>query len=311
MKTDDTHPLLRKRFGMLRHWCRWKKAWDQAEHAEQMMGLLHVAFDMESHASGDAEERFLFLLDVADGYADYDWLKKPEDYPTFGCSYGRLEPTGLIGEAYQMRSTVARKAMQVLCDRALSFERVKGTQSTWLFLRPEVFGKLLWFLDDGDRRERGYNLSDRDHDRLDRAIGKFALELIGNAWPLRHDAFGAETLHELDRVSGMFQAARPRFVRMLFRMHALDRLVSRDKRWLDMGEAELRVLRDVARLRSHVSARTSEYESLDEALSDGAQAAQVLLGVEACRRHHERKRRIAEAERKQRQAEEELKNARQ
>jgi hypothetical protein len=311
MDKDDTHPLLRKKFGMLRHWCLWKKAWDEAEHAEQLMGLLHVAFDMEPSEQGDWIERYRFLFEVADGFEAYDELKRPDDYPTFGCTWGTLSPTGIISEPSQMRRTVAVKAMQVLCDRALRFEPTKGYQLAWRFTEPEIFEKLLWFFDDADRRTRGYNLSDRDDGRISKATREFMRAFIGNAWRFLPGAFGEFNRQDEERIRSMFAAARPRFVRMLFRMERLDLLVNIDKRWRDMGEPEMAVLRAVARLRSNGNATYGEYASLDEALSEGSKAAQVLITVQACQREADRQRGLSEAERGLREAQERLERARQ
>jgi hypothetical protein len=311
METNDTHPLLRKEFGMIRHWFLWKKAWDEAEHAEQLMGLLHVAFDMETSEPNDWIERYRFLLDVADGFEAYDELKKPDDYPTFGCTYGTLAPTGIINERRQMRRTVATKAMQVLCDRVLRFEPTKGYQLAWRFTQPEIFEKLLWFFDDADRRTHGYNLSDRDDGRISTATRAFVRALIGNAWRFLPNAFGDRfDRKDEESIRAMFDAARPRFVRMLFRMGKLDLLVNIDKRWRDMGAAEMSVLCAVAKLRSNTNAGYGEYESRDEALCEGSNAAKVLIAIEACRREEERKRVIAQAEREVREAQEKLKQAR-
>lgn len=310
METNDTHPLLLKEFGMIRHWCLWKEAWAEAKHAEQLMGLLHVAFDMEPDGRGDMIECFRFLLEVADGFAAYDELKKPEDYPTFGCSWGTLSPTGLIGEACQMRRTVATKAMQVLCVRALRFERTMSHHLTWRIFQPEIFEKLLWFFDDAERRAHGHNLSDQDEDRVHKAARVFVRELILGAWPFVPGRFGDPERPEDDRLSKMFAAARPRFVRMLFRMDMLELLVDNDKRWRDMGEAEMAVLGEAAKRRSSRNAAHGEYASRDEASCDGSRAAQILIVVEACRREEARRARIADAERRQRKAQLDLETAR-
>jgi hypothetical protein len=275
------------------------------------MGLLHVAFDMEASDQGESIERFRFLLEVADGFEAYDEFRKPDDSPGFGCTYGTLMPTGIIHEPRQMRRTVAAKAMQVLCDRAFRFEPAKGFQMAWLFVLPEVFEKLTWFLDDGDRRTHAYNLSDLDHGRFTTAVREFACRFIGSAWEFMPDRFGRFNRQEEMQIRTMFAAARPRFVSMLFRMNRLGMLIDIDKRWSDMGEPEMAVLRAAARRRSMGNEVYGEYLSRDEALYEGSRAAQVLIAIEACQRQLERKRRLADAEQKLHEAEAEIKETRQ
>lgn len=304
---QETHPLLQKELRMLRHWRLWKEAWDKTVNAEELMGLLHVACDMETQ-EGESLERFTLLLEVADGYQDRKGLTKPEDYPTFGVSWGTLAPIGPVSEPVQIRSAIAAKAMRVLRDRILKYEPTKQRYMPWLVVEPEGFAKLLWFFDDADRRLQGYNLAVCDDGRLNADVRTFAWALICSGWRFMPGAFGEFSHDDTGRLRDMFAAARPRFVRMLFRMGRLGSLIDVNKRWQDMGESEMDVLSAVALRRSSI-ADFGSYDGLGEALCEGSQAAQVLIAVEACLKEQARKRRIADAERTKREAEQEIEAA--
>jgi len=106
------HPLLSREIRPLYNWHEWLARWDAALTAEELLGLLHVGFnvplDRSEHGEKgyDAVDRVLFYFAIADGWADSDLLELPTDRKNFG------------GDAFarvKRRQELACKAFDMLC----------------------------------------------------------------------------------------------------------------------------------------------------------------------------------------------------
>jgi len=280
METNEPHPLIRKPYPRVWVWKTWRKLWDEALYADQLIGLLHAAFDVDECYGEDWTDRLRFLLRVADGHRAASGLSDA------------VRP-------------IADAAFKVLCNRYFRHRcgghdrestSVLGGQS------PELFGTLLWFFHDVDRRLHGRNLPNDDRGHHDGIARRFVLELIKETWQLDHSPrYEGATVS--DATEEAFIAARPKYVELLHELGELQFLHSERRRPIDQPTID--ALRKIA---FHDYSGKQIHGTAEEAV--GTYAGQHLLIVEAKLRNGERQRRIAEAERKKRDAERELEAAR-
>lgn len=299
---NETHPLLQKEFRGIRDWKTWKRVWEEAAFTDQLIGLLHVAFDVEAYGA-EYYDRLTFLLRVADGHAtpSFEWER----------SVARAKAPGFDWDTARRRIETAKpiveKAYKVLCDRYFKHrcgEDGRDASSPLGDLSLEWFQALLWFFHDYDRWQglwdRGRNLPKEGGGHHDGVTRRYVSCLIRECW--EYDRRPGDEHVSLDEgVKAAISEAGPKFVALLHDLGELHVLYS-GKRKVD--EPMIEALRRIA-----FTDRDGKqvHRSAEEAV--GSYAGRSLLILEAKMRNDERLRRIAEAERRRREAERDLEEA--
>lgn len=290
---NDTHPLIQKEFRGIRDWKTWKTLWDQAEYDEQLLTLLHVAFDVQAYGAEWAE-RIRFLLRVANGHsgATQAWH---DPRPTAN----RLE-WDERARRVEARRPIAEKAFQVLCDRYFkrrSDDTARDGVSPLSDMTPDLHETLLWFFNDHDRHAYSRNLPHQDDKRhYAKAARDYLRAFVRGAWPL-----GRSRGERTAETEAALPALRVRYVALLHDLGELHFLYEDDR----LEEVAAEALR---RFALHDREGQQVYRDAEEAAEN--YAGRCLLILEARLNNAARKRRTVEAERKQREAERELAEAR-
>lgn len=291
-ETRHTRPLIHKPLVLLT-WKSWKLAWGEAVCPQVLNGLLHCIFDARTEEREDAFERLRFLLHVADGHNSL------QNFPSNRRFHDKHEA--------EVQKEIAIKAVKVLCDhwfKVCLTEEDRPRFTFWRILKEDLLEDVLWFFDDVERygdscRSNLPHPSDTKHHEV--ILRDFVKMLIGETWTLDR-SYGADhdlEGEELEAWQAKFNALRPAYIRLLWRMGDLNFLTEQHRMLDDASMAELRKLALQKRFRG-------EYSSVDEAVYDGHHPARIYKIAETMRSEGERQRRIAEAERKKREAEREL-----
>ncbi len=122
-------PLLVSRdIRLIFNWAEWLKFWVSAETLEQMIGLLHIGFNVPMRLIyGEKEygdkDRVVFYFATANGWADHSLLRKPKDGDKI-CYIG-YDKYGneVVKHPSEARQIVAKKAFDMLCQ---NFFRLQG-----------------------------------------------------------------------------------------------------------------------------------------------------------------------------------------
>jgi len=285
-ETGHTHPLLQKELRRL-DWRGWKKAWEETNDPDLLMGLLHTAFDC-STGPGEWAERVIFLLAVADGHSHLESFDQ-----------------GTCGAKQHQR--VAEKAFKVLCGRWFKAPDEKYYHEDSPLKRVLVDGiyqKVLWFFDDRERRGPHFFRFDANLPQEEEKEGhhrkiarKFVQELIEETWSLHFDSdehglYG----EELEEWKAVCFAARPAYIRMLWQIGDLNFLTRRR-----LDDASMEELHRLALQGYHKT-----YQTVEAAVYAGHHPAKIYLIADANRKEGDRQDRIKAAEVKKREAEREL-----
>jgi len=108
---------------LIRNWCEWLFLWQKAETLEEMLGLLHVGFNvsLKYHWKFDDKEydefdRLISYFTIADGWRDKSLLQLPEDKgKNFRIHDYENAVVMTAGTPSDLRQLVARKAFNMLC----------------------------------------------------------------------------------------------------------------------------------------------------------------------------------------------------
>lgn len=117
------HTTLTREIRPIRNWYEWLALWQRAETLEEMLGMLHVGFNVrletlswEEKREYDEIDRLTFYFTIADGWTDDVLLRLPEDIESTGAYSDGKTPR-------QLRQRLAHKAFDMLC---ISFFKEAG-----------------------------------------------------------------------------------------------------------------------------------------------------------------------------------------
>jgi len=130
-ETQQIHTLLSRPIEPLCSWGKFLERWQAATSLEEMLGLLHSGFDVPITPRRDEycpdekidnTDKVLFYLAIADGWADNDLLRLPDDgEKCFVMGYHKnCNPQRK--DLSMVRQIVAKKAFDILCSKYLSME---------------------------------------------------------------------------------------------------------------------------------------------------------------------------------------------
>lgn len=133
----NSHPLLGRSVTTSSSFFEWKEEWDQATSKAHMLGLLH---ELYKPCFALDEDAVMFLIDIADGYAQSESFTSPES--TLGEAQGRLELSkkafAVLCGCFFTKATKGLRTLQSPCSR------LDAGDSSWLF-NAEMRAKVFWF----------------------------------------------------------------------------------------------------------------------------------------------------------------------
>jgi len=321
------HGLLSREIRPIRNWHEWLQRWQAAVTMDEMIGLLHrgfevdlgqVAFDEEKY---DDEDRVLFYLGIADGWASYDILRSPDNVNAERREYrfGRdKNGSNLYISRVEARRMVATKAFDMLClnffkpelhicrgsdDPEVSWGEQVATEK----LLPAI--QSFFRIDSEILKRRIRNLTGRDDpSHTEKLAIDFLLSLSTFLWKWSEENIPSwESKKRQDEIKqrnltkrSRLDAVKPWMVEVLSQLGQVSML----ERWvLDLDQACLDKLEEIA-LREELSEfgyqrvvrETRLVATLDEACLAGSEAAWLLKHIELVKRESERLHKIIDAE---------------
>lgn len=288
------HPLLEHTLRLISGWKDWKQLWDQETHAERLLGLLHVGFDV-SLGRGERAERIVFYLSVADGHT---WeLRKEEErgevvlnYTTFG----EYKTWGKI------RQQLAQKAFKELCQHLFKDEKEQDDDlPSWLSDLTHdnciVLDAVLAFFLPSDLAPEIRNIPwPKNHDT--EVAAKFLIDVCQFAWNprgLRNRHWGEEK-----KIAEAFEQRCPQFIRVLAGLRRFDVIA---EYLSSLDEACCEMLRQIAFGKELYLPSPPDWEdhhrlpeTLEEAALGGSGAAWTLLRHRILRTEKDRLARLRE-----------------
>lgn len=320
-----THPLFAREIRPINDWSEFLRLWNTTTSYEQMLGLLHIGFEVPLNTGGISEQgfdytdRLKFYFEIANGWSETDWhWKSPgsEEHPSH---LDGITPSSL-------RKKLAAKAFSVLCSEFFNIEKFcrnyhpihkdPTIEMHWIqllmneYLFPVV--KVFFGIEVKNRvGSRIKNLSAVWHDG--RVHGE---ERVINALLLlAHFLFGWEEIRtnsltfdkyktEIDSKNITMRAVVDNaMLWMVEVLHDLDRLDVLKPWMTDLNEACIDKLKEIAmraRLdslnKNHHVSKDRLVASLDEARLVGSKAAWFLAEYELAMKQTERLVAIQQAE---------------
>jgi len=268
-EVEAKHPLMEFRPRSFDTFEAWLARWRETEYLAEKLGLLHVMMDDRSWWV--MKEALLFLLSIADGYAD------DSNFVT-----SRFESSS---PSAKDRKKIAEKAFGVLCERFFKGDTRDNKHSwLWALTDEDLFNKILWFLRSGDFSWTGnYRPIKFDiHNHQQDIFRAFLKEFARLGWRTNNSherQWGDDATRET--VKSRLKAARPRLVEVLGALGELS--------WLnrqELDDASLKKLTEMAMADNHFFPSDNASSclealrkpiSLEEAVLGGSVAAQVVL----------------------------------
>ncbi len=321
-------PLVSRDIRTIYNWAEWIRLWVSAETLEQMIGLLHIGFDVPIRSSyGEKEythaDRVVFYLSTANGWAEHWLLHRPEDGDT-NCLIGRdKHGNDVVKRPSEVRQIVARKAFDVLCQRffklqgesADPYRRKSEEEDRWNSLLKEVITSQelysavsgFFYLEKEASSDypciRNLTLS-REPSHGEVLARDFLVSLAGYIWDWKESEIHsydseknkAEKEERNNLTRARVEGAKPWAIDVLVILRELRRLYK-----YELDDACLGRIREIAmstrlsRFHNHVM-EDRPVATLEEACYCGSQSAMFLRAYESNRREEKRLRAIFEAE---------------
>jgi hypothetical protein len=331
-EVEATHNLFTREIRPIRNWHEWLERWQAAVSLEEMLGLLHVGFNVSLDCSQWSEkiysniDRLIFYFMIADGWGDSSLLEIPEDR---GNDYqvGRDHNGNVIHKTpSELRQLLAQKAFGVLCQnffKAELHEGRNGFEGDWetVVCSEQLFPIIQKYFRADDRRFSSgihiRNLPYRHHEQSH--SGKLATNFLINLakfiwrWKEHQIWLSNPDLGELEKqqrkVRARLDAAKPWTVEVLSWLGELNVL----REWImELDRPCLAKLREIAMRQKleghrHSVAKERKVSTLDEACYVGSKSAWFLKEYELKRREHERLTSILEEQRKIEEADRKIK----
>jgi hypothetical protein len=268
-ETVHIHPLHGRNFTRHQTFEEWLAAWQAATSQEVAMGLLHSLYGAEFKIN---EEAILFLLDMADGFAQDCVLVTREE---------RFKLDGRLADIDRLtasRARFAQKAFAVLCSEFFKPETARidcmherNYDYTHMVQNPVVREKVLRFFrsreDASERplfnfpRSKGSLKGAKDPNL--QAVEAFLKALVGYAWP--NNGRGPSKLGE---------ELRPRLIDILSALDRLDILL-----YHQAAEPAVPIRKALTSLA--LSCVSSGPRTVRQALIYGSRAAEILVILDA------------------------------
>lgn len=308
-------------------WSRWLELWERATTFEELIGLLHVGFnvDFERRTHNEQEhtfiDRLVFYLGMADGW------RQAFDYPGEERDSSRLQ----LGERGQfvykttgkLRQMLAQKAFDMLAMNFFNWEiKVAGRHDSEYnngWTEGVATERLLSALQQFFRVTRQpfsdstevFNLPRfYDTGHHEKRVVEFVLNLAKFVFLCKkeHGLGWTANAHD-DRIYDRLDTAKPWVIELLAELRKLDVL---RELLSDADEASLAKLREIAmrqelREGRHPVLKSRRVATLDEACLAGSPAAWILKQYEFERNAYKQLEEIMKAEWAQRRADEHLK----
>lgn len=298
------HPLLAKPYRCIRDWAEWLKMWDRAETVEELLGLLHVGFDVRWSDGEKPYKKIAFYLAVADSFTQPHHLGKTRDsryYPD------KFEP-----------GAVALKAMQVLCLRVFRTPKEARERDLYWYrwtgwFSPSLFLALLDFLcrDDFRNVRTGYSNLAEPHQEIYR---QFQRDFINRAWRLYNDSLRPErmSVEEANYLRPVITENLGRLLRLAL-YTGYTEVLSNDTSDQTLAVLEAFVF-DPANYSAPYNQTAEAPKTVEEAMVSNTshgwwarEAARRLLVLRAMRKEQDRQAAVEAAEKARTEAEKELK----
>ncbi|MCX6786572.1 MAG: hypothetical protein NTU85_02000 [Candidatus Kaiserbacteria bacterium] len=322
------HTLLTREIRPIRNWYEWLLLWAKTETIEEMLGLLHVGFNvsLEKETPGELEydevDRIIFYFTMADGWADGPSLRLPNDGNKEYRTGFDLNGWVIKKRPFELRQQLAKKAFDMLCmnffktelrdDRAGSSPEF---QTEWekIVTSKRLFPIIQKFFEVKDLPVNGMvkirNFSERNEKRShnEQLVVKFLLNLTEFVWEWKEDEIPWFTPDkEKERVENQnvemhsrLNSSKPWMTEVLIGLDEIDTLA----RWMiKIDENCLSKLRVIAfstelrKFKKHPVKRDRRVATLEEACFAGTPAAIFLKTRELVMREHTRLTKILKAE---------------
>lgn len=118
MNVQLINPLLSRKPLPISNWKEWLTHWENTTSLQEMLGLLHFGFDVETWSSQNEytwKDRVLFYLSVADGWSDDMYLYVPDEDRECRYEIGRDKyGNGIQKTVRGLRQDVATKAASLV-----------------------------------------------------------------------------------------------------------------------------------------------------------------------------------------------------
>ena len=328
-KETPIHDLFSREIRPIRNWCEWLERWQSAATLEEMLGLLHVGFNVpiEKTCYEETEyhykDKIIFYLNIADGWKSSLLLRRDGDDGRaeyrFGVDrHGNIQKKNLS----QLRQVLATKAFDVLCMSFFRLEELSEVNNrdfmcVWeRVLGKELFPMILKFF----RAEKDCfgthhirNLSGHeDSSHNEKEAITFLLNMAKFLWEWEEveirswDKKPEETQrYNSEMRTFLEKEAKPWMVEVLSTLGRLDVL---EKKKLSLSKQCLAKLKEIA-LRCELShhkdpvMKDRKVANLDEACYAGSKAAWFLKRLELEKSEGKRLDEILEAQRAQMAAE--------
>ena len=330
----EFHTTLTREIRPIRDLPEWFERWQAAATLEEMLGLLHVGFNMlirqkswEEKRGYDRIDLLTFYFTIADGWADSDLLELSGDS---GKRYRiRRDSSGdtIEKRPSEVREILAQKAFSMLCLNYFSKVEllVKGLRDEfseiWTTITSERFFPVIQnffriqrrqFSDDLEIRNL-YRRRDENRSHSERVTVEFIVNLAKFLWGWKGPDFTdyknpSDKLKErIDFFATMrerINAAKPWMIDVIAHLNRLDILKDRT---LELDKACLARLKEIA-LRSrldefhHHVTKSRQVTTLDEARYVGSEAAWLLEKYRIMTEQYKRLTGIRDAEQQIRDA---------
>ncbi len=334
-----TPSLLKRTIKPITAWHDWLERWKDAKDLQIMEGLLHcgfsVVFDQYVYQKKDYDriDRLAFYLAIADGCADENLLRLPEEdwHPNCFMGYDK-DGNRIFRTESQVRQQLAKKAFDMLCLNFLRIGCVKKPQrgGDFSFWQDTIFSERLFpiiqsfFRVEENRWKTSLVLrnissfSERSHN--EKLAIDFLLNLASALWMFEDDSLEPwdESRKEVRKAEiaalrSRIEAAKPWMVEVLSFLGEIDLL----REWLfRLDEPCLAKLKELAlrncfRKGSHPVSEDRAVATIEEACYLGSKSAWLLKEHELKLREHQRLTAIRDAERRQAEAQREVERLRQ
>ncbi len=325
--------LFNRKIRPIRNWHEWLTHWQVAETLEEILGLLHVGFNVPLEAFNwrekkyDEINRLISYFTIADGWSDYFLFENSEDGDKTYWVYSKKRGILMEQKLCKLRQELAAKAFSMLClnffnldlylkdsqrkfkpewREVVASERLFPVIQNFFQVQEEKFFPKKMII-----RNLTVNGKKSHHERM--AI-KFLINLANFAWKWEEETwlcpYGKE--EELEKEREVFcsrlDSAKPWLIEVLSFLGRLDVL----EKWiLELDESCLKKLEEIA-LRNkfskycHSVKEDRPVATLDEARFLNSSAAWLLAKHKLMKKEQERLNKILIAERKRETAEDEL-----